>query len=56
MKELKFLAPYERYKLVKPFIEAEEAKAAAENEKNSDKEEAKEFSMEDRIAAVSFTE
>lgn len=50
LKALKFLGPYERYKFVKPFIEAEEAKAAAERKKNA--EETKEPSTEDRIANV----
>lgn len=54
LKTLKFLGPYDRYKLVKPFIEAEEAKVAAEREKNPEKKEEEDPSIEDRIAAVSF--
>lgn len=54
LKELKFLGPYDRYKLVKPFIEAEEAKAAAERENSSEKGEEGDRSVEDRIADVSL--
>lgn len=54
LKTLKFLGPYDRYKLVKPFIEAEEAKAAAERETNPEKKEEDDPSIEDRIAAVSL--
>lgn len=49
LKQLKFLGPYERYKLVKPFIQAEEQKAA---EKRSAENSTEEPTMEDRIAAV----
>lgn len=51
IKQLKFLGPYERYKLVKPFVEAEE-KALEEKQKNME-DSVKEQSMEDRIASVS---
>lgn len=53
LKNLKFLGPYDRYKLVKPFIEAEEAKAVEEREKCDEKKEEDDPSIEDRIAAVS---
>lgn len=58
LKELKFLGPYDRYKLVKPFVEAEEAKTAAKTESVVVKEELMveeeaDRSIEDRIAEVS---
>lgn len=52
LKTLKFLGPYDRYKLIKPFIEAEEAKAAAAQEKNPEEKVEDDPSIEDRIAAV----
>lgn len=58
LKNLKFLGPYDRYKLVKPFIEAEEAKAAAESKAEGDssniKVEEKDRSIEERISEVSL--
>lgn len=47
------MAPYERYKLVKPFIQAEEEKAENEKETTAEKKH-DDKSNEDRIAAVSI--
>lgn len=49
---IKFLSPYERYKLVKPFIQAEEEKEAAEKAKENNQIDDK--STDDRIASVSL--
>lgn len=51
LKDLKFLGPYERYKLVKPFVQAEE-QFAAEKEKHPEADSTTEPSIEDRIASV----
>ncbi|GJQ87053.1 Rrp6 [Trypoxylus dichotomus] len=47
---IKFLGPYERYKLVKPFIQAQEVKEAEKNAKNNEQEDDK--SIDDRIASL----
>lgn len=54
LKNLKFLGPYDRYKLVKPFVEAEEAKAAAKREAAAAKMEEGDRSVEERISEVGF--
>lgn len=48
---MKFLGPYDRYKLVKPFLQAEEEKAAKQKEKDNERQPV-DPSDEDRIAAV----
>ncbi|KAF5295448.1 hypothetical protein FQA39_LY13109 [Lamprigera yunnana] len=48
IRNISFLAPYERYELIKPFIQAEEEKATANTTEDKDTK----TSDEDRIAAL----
>lgn len=50
-RKLTFLGPYERYKLVKPYIQAEEFKEEAEKQVKIDDTD-DDPSIEDRIASV----
>lgn len=54
LKNIEFLAPYDRYKLVKPFIEAEEAKAAEKRENDVEILGEGDRSIEERISEVGF--
>lgn len=56
MKKIKFLGPYERYKLVKTYVQAEEAKEKlqAETQDKEQKTATDDRTDEDRISAVSI--
>lgn len=53
LKNLKFLGPYDRYKLVKPFVEAEETKDSVKSENSTEQEEG-DRSIEERVAEVNL--
>lgn len=52
LQSIKFMGPFERYKMVKPFIQAEEERLAAEKEKADNEKKADEPTDDQRMESV----